>query len=595
MDRISYTSTDQDQPTAPGAGSNGFPYRAIRPPYSTKPSHNKAADVELEHMDTDGAGSSSTDRPTLLVIGLDAGCYPILNPLFEDGITPTLERLFATGADGPLESQLPPWTASAWPSMYTGQNPGKHGVYDFLSFDGYDWDVVNATHVRARPVWELLSESGLSSVVVNVPVTHPPRSFDGALIPGMTAPESPPCHPQGILEEVEDACGEYRIYPQSGDEPNESIASYERTIACRGRAFRYLLERFEPDFGFVQFQGTDSVFHERPGDKRAIEAVYRAVDAEITDTIREFDPENVLIVSDHGIGPVEGWEFRVNEFLRERGDVVTKSGGEGMPTWSRAWQNQLLEGETAGNHDVSAFERLMNVAARFGVTTQRVASTLEYVGLKEAIGKRVPNDVARAASEQVDFPNSNAYLRSKSELGIRINLDGREPNGQVGADSYDDFRAALIDDLRAVRTPDGDPMFEAVEPREAVFDGPALEDAPDIVTVPADFDNAIVEGLEGDQFAEPWEPWNHKRTGVVAAAGEDFDESVSLTDASIFDIAPTICSFFDVPIDTKMDGSVLPIVDPSERQSYPDYEPEPITATSTETAEDRLRDLGYLS
>ncbi len=70
------------------------------------------------------------------------------------------------------------------------KEPGKHGVYDFLSFDGYHWNVVNATHVRERPIWELLGEHGIRSVVVNVPVTHPAREFDGALIPGMTAPKT---------------------------------------------------------------------------------------------------------------------------------------------------------------------------------------------------------------------------------------------------------------------------------------------------------------------------------------------------------------------------------------------------------------------
>ncbi|WP_255171665.1 alkaline phosphatase family protein [Natrononativus amylolyticus] len=537
---------------------------------------------------------TTDDDLRLLVVGLDAGCLPVLTPLFEAGETPTLERLFDDGTHAPLESQIPPWTASAWPSMYTGKNPGKHGVFDFLAFDGYDWDVVNATHVRERAVWELLSDHGLSSVVVNVPVTHPARPFDGALIPGMTAPEDPDCHPEGILEEVKDACGDYRIYPQSGPEPDQSIEGYERTIELRGAAFRYLLERFAPDFGFVQFQQTDSVFHERPGEKSAIEAVYRAVDRELRETIEAFEPENVLVVSDHGIGPVEGYEFRVNEFLRDRGDVSAQSGGEGMPTWSRAWENDLLEGEDAGDHDPSALERTMNVAAKFGVTTQRVANTLDLVGLKEPIGRRVPNDMIRAGSEQVDFPNSRAYVRSKSELGIRLNLEGREPNGRVSAEEYEAVRAALIDELSAVETPDGEAMFEAVEPRETYFDGPELDRGPDILTVPAAFDNAIVGGLEGERFADPVEPWNHKRTGVVCATGPAFDESVSLGSPTIFDVAPTICSLFDVPVDAEMDGTVLPAVEPGERAEYPAYEPEPITATDDEAVEDRLSDLGYL-
>ncbi|WP_049990396.1 alkaline phosphatase family protein, partial [Natrinema salifodinae] len=521
----------------------------------------------------------------------------VLEPMFESGDLPTLRRLFDGGTAGPLESQIPPWTASAWPSLYTGKNPGKHGVYDFLSFDGYDWDVVNASHVRERPVWELLSDHGHSSVVVNVPVTHPAREFDGALIPGLTAPEEPGCHPEGILEDVKLACGgEYWIYPQSSPHPDRSIEGYERTVELRGQAFRYLCRRFSPEFGFVQFQQTDSVFHERPGDKRAIEAVYREVDRQVAETIERTDPENVLVVSDHGMGKVSGDEFRVNEFLRDRGDVSARSGGEGMPDWSKSWENDLLEGAEAGDHEPSPLERAMNLAAKVGLTTQRVASALDYVGLKEPIGKRVPNDMIRAASEQVDFPNSRAYVRSKSELGVRINLEGREPNGQVPESEYEAVREALIEELSAVRTPDGEPMFDAVEPRETFFEGPHVDRAPDIVTVPAAFDNAIAADLGRERFGEPMEPWNHKRTGVIAAAGSAFDESAAIGDATIFDVAPTICSLFDVPIDVAMDGTPLPVVDrgtETERE-YPDYEPSPITATDDSTVEDRLSDLGYL-
>ncbi len=88
----------------------------------------------------------------------------------------------------------------------------------------------------------------------------------------------------------------------------------------------------KPEFGFLQFQQTDSVFHERPGDKAAIEAVYRAVDRQLEETLAETDPDNVLVVSDHGIGPVSGLEFRINEFLRDRGYLTAQNGGEECPT-----------------------------------------------------------------------------------------------------------------------------------------------------------------------------------------------------------------------------------------------------------------------
>ena len=267
-----------------------------------------------------------------------------------------------------------------------------------------------------------------------------------------------------------------------------------------------------------------------------------------------------------------------------------------MPNWTKSWENDLLEGEDAGEHDKSVLEHAMAAAARVGITTQRVANALDRVGLKEPIGRRVPNDVIRAASEQVDFPESQVYMRSKSELGLRINLEGREPEGVVPEEEYEAVREEVIEELRSVRTPDGDPVFDAVEPRETYFDGPHVEDAPDVVTVPADFDTAVTADLGQGQFGEPMEPWNHKRTGVVAAAGPAFDEGVSLEDAgaTIFDVAPTICSLFDVPIDAAMDGETLPIVEGTDEAEYPAYESEPIAATDDGTVEDRLSDLGYL-
>src|SRR6056297_859751 len=210
-----------------------------------------------------------------LLIGIDGASHEVLADRGE-GVVPNLTALLDRGASGVLESQLPPWTPSAWPSLYTGVNPGKHGVYGFLAYDGYDWDVVDYTDVKAHALWELLAERGHTSVVVNVPVTHPPRSFEGALVPGYVAPEAPACHPPGLLEELEAELGEYRIYGDGtapGNDRGDRIERYARLAASRGEAFRYLVDRFEPDFGFLQFQHTDTVFHESPEDEAVVDAV----------------------------------------------------------------------------------------------------------------------------------------------------------------------------------------------------------------------------------------------------------------------------------------------------------------------------------
>ncbi|GGN88204.1 alkaline phosphatase family protein [Haloarcula pellucida] len=530
-----------------------------------------------------------------LLLGLDGTCRSVLDPLFEADVTPTLSGLFEESASGPLTSQLPPWTPSAWPSLYTGVNPGKHGVYGFLRFDGYDHDVVDATDVRARALWELLDHHGHSSVVVNVPVTAPASAVDGAVIPGYVSPEDPPGHPEGVLDDVRDAIGSYTVYGPM-DTPGEAeLADVAAHAKTRGDAFAYLVDRFDPDFGFLEFQQTDTVFHRRPEDTEAVECVFGAVDDAVATALDAADPDNVLVVSDHGIGPYDGHEIRVNECLRDWDLLETTTGGEGMPSWDAIARRRLQQGESGGTPDPGLLERGVGLLARAGVTSQRVEAVLEPLGLAEVVARIAPTDAVRAGTEQVDFRASQAYMRDRIELGVRLNLAGREPDGVVQPDAYESTRREVIDRLATLEDPDGNPVFEEVFPREAVFDGPYVEDAPDVLVVPRAFENFLNGSLLGEWFGTPREPWNHKRDGVLAATGPAVDTSASLADAHLFDVAPTVLSTFGVPRDERMDGTPLPIVDPTPVEQYPDYETTERRVRDDHDVADRLANLGYLS
>ncbi|WP_123535984.1 alkaline phosphatase family protein [Halosimplex salinum] len=533
-----------------------------------------------------------------LLVGVDAACWPVVERLPDRSAVSTVDRLGDRGVAAPLESAIPPWTASAWPSLYTGTNPGKHGVFGFLRFDGYDWDVVNATDLRARPLWELADRHGLTSVVVNAPVTHPPRQFDGALVPGYTAPEDPECHPPGILDDVRDRVGDYRLYSEGDVDRETAAVDYRGFVRSRGAAFRYLADRFDPEFGFVQFQQTDTVCHEFPGDDALLGAVYDAVDDEIEATLDACDPDTVILASDHGIGPCEGREFRVNEFLREAGFVETATDGDGMPTWVSIREDRLRSGagpsDEAGAGVSDALASAMGLAARAGLTTQRAARVLDALGLAEIVSKAVPDDLQRAGTERVDFPASAAYMRDPIELGVRINLAGRDPDGVVDPDEYESVREELIDALESVRTPDGEPVFEEVAPREAHFHGPEADRAVDVVTVPADFDQYLVAQLYGDRFGDPSEPWTHKRSGLIVAAGDAVDADAGVGDPHLFDVAPTVCAALGIPRSDRMDGSPLPFVEPTAERRYPPREARERVGTEDERVTETLADLGYI-
>jgi predicted AlkP superfamily phosphohydrolase/phosphomutase len=305
----------------------------------------------------------------------------------------------------------------------------------------------------------------------------------------------------------------------------------------------------------------------------------------------------VIVASDHGMGEYDGHEFRPNEFLRERGLVETTTEGEGMPTWSTIADNQLQEGKEGkqdGDDDPSALERAMAGMATVGITAQRINAALDAVGLAEFVAERVPDDVARAAAEQVDFPASKAYMRDRIELGVRVNREGREPEGTVPESEYDRLCEDLVAMLSKVETPDGQPVFERVARREEVFAGPYVEEAPDVITVPREYDEFISTRVGDGQFGPPSEPFNHKRDGIVAVSGPGVAPGSDLSDAHLFDVTPTILATFGLPAGDRMDGSVLPAVEPVGTERYPEYEAGEQTETDDEAVEARLADLGYL-
>ena len=72
----------------------------------------------------------------------------------------------------------------------TGVNPGKHNIFGFIDRDPatYKQFIPTAAHMKASTLWEVLSLAGKRVIVVNVPVTYPPRQVNGILVSGFLSP-----------------------------------------------------------------------------------------------------------------------------------------------------------------------------------------------------------------------------------------------------------------------------------------------------------------------------------------------------------------------------------------------------------------------
>ncbi|MFC6756241.1 alkaline phosphatase family protein [Halomicroarcula sp. GCM10025894] len=397
-----------------------------------------------------------------LVLGFDALDSQYLE-LFSD-VTPTLSRLFSAGISAPLDSTVPPWTASAWPSMYTGTDPSHHGVYGFFDYDYPDeGDLVTRNDVAAPALWNYLTEVSAPSVVLNVPVTHPAEPLEGVLVPGYLAGEDDAGYPRGVREELSAALGEeYRVYSsgESSDDPATKLAGYLDLIDLRKRAAVELLSNRDWDLAIVQVQKTDAVFHNFD-DESAWRAVYEAADdfaAAALDTVEE--PCNVVVCSDHGMGRKQGYQIQLNDVLHRAGyltattDSETVSLGEAKQRKHSGADADASDGRSLVTAGATTAERLLS---RVGLTPGRLYSVAETIGVEDILFDIVPNSVRQSVGKGVDWRESMAYCRSESRLGVRINLAGREPAGVVSEAAYETVRGSSFRSCLSWKRPTGTP------------------------------------------------------------------------------------------------------------------------------------------
>lgn len=129
----------------------------------------------------------------------------IVEPMVERGELPSLARLRATGGYSRCRTTFPAQTPVAWSTFATGVNPGGHGIFDFIRRDPKTYlpdlalnryeqksaflppKAVNLR--RGIPVWSVLSEAGIPSVVIRCPCTYPPDEFKGRMLAGMGVPD----------------------------------------------------------------------------------------------------------------------------------------------------------------------------------------------------------------------------------------------------------------------------------------------------------------------------------------------------------------------------------------------------------------------
>ena len=551
-------------------------------------------------------------KPRTLIIGLDGATFDLIEPWVKIGYLPTFKRLLNQGVYGPLQVWPNMNSASSWSSIVTGYNPGLHGIFSFGDAPpqrGTQWHPNTAADRKKDPFWRLLSAGGQQVGIINVPISYPADPINGFMLAGMDTPglrSSRFAHPPDLLDELHREGIDYvidvpNLVVLSQQNPSHLPQSVRHMVEVRSRTIHHLMQTRPWDVMMAVFVAPDRVQHcywpeeETPVDNpdwTPIRNLYQQIDSFFSDTLERIDENTtVLMVSDHGFGPYRSAIRCLNPLFAQLGLLHYNQGGS-------RWRGRFLESLLFYGRRIIP-HRFQNPLARiFSGLHLRASMEFKFSG--------------------IDWSKTQVFADPFGGQ-IFINLQGREPEGIVTAKEYHSLCEQVRDILSKLTDPkSGVPVVRAVYRPEDFYHGPYSIKAADLVI---EWDYGVLRDAlcyhgEGEPIiievpkkgvGSRWKG-SHRSNGIFIAYGPNIKQGATVTNATLYDITPTILYLQGHPIPKDMDGRVLTDIftndylshHPVQQSESSDIKWEGATGAAALDAEEarkieeRLRGLGYI-
>jgi predicted AlkP superfamily phosphohydrolase/phosphomutase len=548
-----------------------------------------------------------------LIIGLDGADLTVVYTLGRQRL-PSLFELMDRGVFAHQRSVEPPATLPNWTTFLTGVDPGVHGVFDFTVRDGYRVRFTGGTVRETPTVFSRLDRLGLACACVGFPATYPPERLEhGVFVSGWDSPvafeaDASFVWPRGLHETITRRFGALtfdEVDQFGADAPDwharlgEKLADKIRRraeLAC----FLMAMRRWDA-FAFY-FGESDTASHylwslfdegspRRPAQVSEQEAnglvrVYEALDRAVASLLAAAgDDVEVTIVSDHGSGGSSDKVVHLNRALEQAGLLRFRK----QPSARFGALKKL------------ALERL----------PPRVRDRVFRFG-----GALLPSWLeSRARFASIDMRHTLAFSDELNYFpAISLNLRGREPCGQVAPHDREATIARVREALLALRDPwTGRSIVSKVQPREAIFRGPHLERAPDLLlelrldrgysynVMPSSLgEPSIVRRLTPAEYLGRKGrslPGSHRARGLFIAAGPRV-HALGKVELSIADASALMLARMDVGQPADAAGGLCAGVLRKATHgvtALPEHEREPTgSERGASRLQARLRALGYV-
>ena len=510
--------------------------------------------------------SSANPKQRVVVIGLDSVDPDLVKLWAKEGRLPFLRSLLDQGAWARLMSTRGMFSDSPWPTFNTGVPPSKHGFYNFQAIQNGTTDIVRVGEHCSRflPFWWLLRDAGKRVAVFDVPKTKPIPGIDGIQVSGW-GEEYPLIEksslPISLVQELTDRFGRYprpkELFDPSYRHEIKSrdilLANIERKL----NAIQFLQEQDDWDLFVTVFAEAHSVGHHfyhhhdthhwahdpqrSPVLGQALPTTYTELDNALKELLQgRLEDTTVFLVSVHGITTNYSGSYLLQGVMESLGyQVAPDGGGDGS--------------HSANSQSVSEW----------------VKDTLIPNSLRQFINDKFVAQSHHDAMFSLQFNSGIDWQRTRAfflptehfQGFIRINLQGREPEGIVPVSDYDALCREICHELEQLVNPDtGNRAVKRAVPITDIYQGNNLYDLPDVVVEWAE--DGLIHHLNHPKFGtisghEAIRKAQHSEDGFVIAAGPHIRPGASLLGASTMDLAPTILYLLGQAVPDVLDGRVL--------------------------------------
>lgn len=511
----------------------------------------------------------------LYIIGIDSVPVWIVKAAVKRYPLKGFKRFFDSGFIGDMESTLPPVTAAAWPSIYTGTRPGRHGVMEFFNIDkDYNKQLMYYDADRSRPFWSVISDEGFRSLVITpamVIQATPDKNVD--LITGFPLP------PKYNSKRLEEAARKVGFVGEENVENlikdgkmslGEGSEIYRKSVEKRIELAKLLIEEKDYDLVFVCFTETDRIQHYSLGSGIDTALKYNApvlkeIDMFIDWIYERINEEGedaaIMIVSDHGAQGLKK-KFLINTWMIRNNFARLKPSVERQV-------HEMLSGSSKKELDSSLKYRLREKLTGTGIELayKKMPGSIKRLAAKSMdVGLTISKDGSYVRVHDLNFDNfdmkdTKAFgAVSTNPVGMIWINDNRFTKPGIKSADRKKLKEKITKMLELEKGPDGRRFVKRVYDGDAYYGNTNKFIHPDILVL-------LEEGYGADSFnfseksffidPDPILNGDHTENAMFGIIGPGINAGrLKKTHVKIYDFAPTVYKYFGRST-KKLDGKSL--------------------------------------